>query len=349
MTEAETWANAPIEAVCVAFSRGLPSGKHRKVFGITPKTTAASLPFDEALWSQTDDGDEDPKTIVQVDRLGDWNVSIEPNGFIASLPEVTSSLSANGEAIVAFWNVNYDATFLRAIAGEVVRRFDPVAKDLDDGLGDPLPEEDGLPWDDEWRGSLMVLVERLVGVELTPQWLLERERATYIGKQPTPRRTYDGLYGDPELDDLLAHSDLDVVRVSLARAIEVCAAHVGLADDPQLHTHLATFRAAWGPTLFEEVDGAPRRVLWFDAAWNITADYSRDINERELRGEKIDPHTEYVSENPTWARMQVAMAAFQLLGSYPEERGKDLLHAQMGLGSDWPALRDELVAILSSG
>ena len=116
--------------------------------------------------------------VAQVDRLGDWDAIIEPNGWAASMPETLAQLSAAGVAVNVFWNVEAVVTFGLARAGALVREFNGLL--YNDGR-EPLPEEDGLAWGVEApRASCFAVMERVTGITLERDWLLNRARATYV-------------------------------------------------------------------------------------------------------------------------------------------------------------------------
>jgi hypothetical protein len=116
--------------------------------------------------------------LAQSDRLGDWDVIIEPCGWAASVPETLARLSAGGTAVNVFWNVNAVITFSLARTGALVRTFDAL---LYNDETDALPEEHGLRWGvDAPRASALAVMERLTGVPLERDWLLGRARRSFV-------------------------------------------------------------------------------------------------------------------------------------------------------------------------
>lgn len=130
----------------------------------------ASLEVDDFAWGSV---------LAQTDGLGSCSVILEPNGWATSLPELLARLSARGQAVNVFWNVNAVMSFGLARNGAVVRQFDPLL--YDDG-GDPLPEELDLPFGEPGRvmAASLVLLTRLTGVRVERAWLLDRRRTTYV-------------------------------------------------------------------------------------------------------------------------------------------------------------------------
>lgn len=77
---------------------------------------------------------------VQIWTSGEKLIAVEPNGYLASLPEHLENIACGGDAVSVFWNVNAVMRVLVMRGGVVVRDFDPL---LYEG-GPRLPEELGL-------------------------------------------------------------------------------------------------------------------------------------------------------------------------------------------------------------
>lgn len=98
-------------------------------------------------------------------RLGHgWTIVIEYNGFNATDDAVAARLSARGQAVVIYENVDADTEFLYAAGGRVVREFDPFAYDSSGRLA----QERGIHFGDEGDPNPMaqsfLLAYRLTGV-----------------------------------------------------------------------------------------------------------------------------------------------------------------------------------------
>lgn len=130
----------------------------------------ASLGVDDFAWGSV---------LVQTDVLGTWSVILEPNGWITSLPEVLARLSARGQAVSVFWNVNAVMSFGVARHGAIERQFDPLLYDADEQR---LPEELDLPFGEPGRvrAASLALLTRLTGVLVEPAWLMELRRPTFV-------------------------------------------------------------------------------------------------------------------------------------------------------------------------
>jgi hypothetical protein len=79
-------------------------------------------------------------------------------------------------------SVNADARFVHARGGIVIRVFDPLLYEPEGALA----EEAGLPFGEPGRSraAALALVERLTGVQLRRDWLLDIHHPTYR-KDPT--------------------------------------------------------------------------------------------------------------------------------------------------------------------
>jgi hypothetical protein len=112
----------------------------------------------------------------------------EDNGWNGRTPSVAAPLSAAGSLTSVFWNVNARYAFLHAVAGTVVREFDPLYRNdpsLEDGA---LPEEGGLVWWAPERPELraqqpaLELMARVCGLAPDPRWL-DRPGVRFLGTE----------------------------------------------------------------------------------------------------------------------------------------------------------------------
>ena len=170
------WADSA-EAMTIALTKDVSDVAVRSALVIDPEPGFRAT-FSEALDRQDHAGDS---YIVQVDQVGDWQVLIEPNGFLLSMQEISAPLSRDGQLIAAFWNVNSLMTFMFAVNGRVLREFDPL---LYAAGGDALPEEAGLPFGRHGRPRVatLALILRMTGVTLTADWLLRKPRETLVSR-----------------------------------------------------------------------------------------------------------------------------------------------------------------------
>src|SRR5689334_939087 len=88
-----------------------------------PVEPLGELPYEGAFDAQNDlyvDGTEQQRAIFQIARLGDWWVTVEPNGYRASLGSTLVELAGDGQAASFFWNVNALMSLVHVVSGEVV-------------------------------------------------------------------------------------------------------------------------------------------------------------------------------------------------------------------------------------
>ena len=123
-------------------------------------------------------------SVVEAARFGQWTLALE-SGYEAVMDGVPERLSEDGhQAAIVYRSVNADMLFIWAQDGRVVRRFDPLL-DEQGGVGDRLPEEDGLTFGLEGPlAASFALTTRLTGVELSPRSLDHRESWLSIGHHP---------------------------------------------------------------------------------------------------------------------------------------------------------------------
>ena len=121
--------------------------------------------------------------LVQISSIGDAVVTYEPNGGTEFDEDLAVALSRRGRYAAYFWNVNAVMRFVFAVAGLIQRDFDPLLYDGDRERA--LPEELDLPFPSGDTESLtpgqasLALIERLTGVEITMEWLLDTPHPTY--------------------------------------------------------------------------------------------------------------------------------------------------------------------------
>ena len=114
---------------------------------------------------------------VSIDELGGAVTCAEVNGWAGVSDERACLLSRRGRYISVYRNVNAVMQVLYAGAGEIVRSFDPLLYEPEGAI----PEERGLPFGQSGSPAVaqFVLIERLTGVRLTKEWLLDTPHPTY--------------------------------------------------------------------------------------------------------------------------------------------------------------------------
>lgn len=173
------WVSA-MEAVAVTFVRGLTLRQVGDLLHFD-WATERSTTFAEAEEQQDFYSGEHAVQVeaAESDR-GSWLVLIEPNGYLASLPEALEALSDADVAVSVYWNVNAQMRFAIYADGILVRSFDPLLTDLGPE-GEPLPEEQGLRFgvEGEPRADAMTLAQRLTGVALDRRSVLDAPHPTW--------------------------------------------------------------------------------------------------------------------------------------------------------------------------
>jgi hypothetical protein len=135
----------------------------------------AALQMDDFGWGSL---------LAQVDEIDGWTAIVEPVGWAAAQGEVVSELSQGGVAVNVCWNVNAVMSATYARDGRLVREFDPLLYRAD---GAALAEEAGLPFGEPGaplRAACLAFLERLTGVRIEREWLLDRPRRTVVVPVP---------------------------------------------------------------------------------------------------------------------------------------------------------------------
>lgn len=172
---------------CIALARDLDPMQALQAVVTQPETSFGSVD-DSRRWAEATDY-TDYGTSVEATSLGGWAVIFEMNGFHATIPSVISRLSQNIQVSVVYWNVNALMQFIWAVNGSVLRSFDPLLYEQT-GEGDPLPEEEGLPFGlDRPRAAAMACAERMTGVHLTKAFLDGRSAWIGVGHRPSSYRS----------------------------------------------------------------------------------------------------------------------------------------------------------------
>jgi hypothetical protein len=125
-------------------------------------------------------------SVIEAGIANGWVVTVEENGYTATLPDVVGRISKGTRAIVVFRNIHDHASFLYAVDGIVVRSFDPVLYDDPTPWdGPPLPEESGLDVGSHPMASAFACAERLTRIRLTPALLDDHGDWIAIGHHPS--------------------------------------------------------------------------------------------------------------------------------------------------------------------
>jgi hypothetical protein len=175
------WAEH-VDAATIAYVRGLDLREVGDVYRLDWSTERKAT-FDGA-WDGIDI--ETNEQAVQLEERDGWVVVVEPLGFLTADDDVLTELSRKGEAVCVYWNVNARYKVALARDGVLVRSFDPYIQDWEP-TGEPLTEEAGLPFGDEdvsHSALSLQLAERLTGIELSEDWVLETPHRTVTSAGP---------------------------------------------------------------------------------------------------------------------------------------------------------------------
>ncbi|MBP2476948.1 hypothetical protein JOF53_005820 [Crossiella equi] len=164
-------------AFCFAFVRGVDEAEVLRRFGADPDS-ARPMTLDEIDRAQQD-AQPDALLLAAVTKVGDWVVVVEPNGFQSTLDEVLSAVSAGGEVLSVYRNLDAVGQISHAVDGRLRTAFDQLVPYLRwGGLPDALlpvmlavglDPDGGTPPDPD--GAALALAERVTGIRLTPETL----------------------------------------------------------------------------------------------------------------------------------------------------------------------------------
>ncbi len=181
-TEAEnSWAEG--DAFCMTFvEAAAPKAVLERMVG---GCGTGIVSIAEARKWASEQAAPDYGSVIEAGSVGGWAVTIEANGYTATLPEVVRRISEGSRAIVMFRNLHGHATFLYAVDGAVVRSFDPLLYDAPTPWdGPPLPEESGLDFGNHPMASAFACAERLTGFRITTDVLGDLGDWVAVGHHP---------------------------------------------------------------------------------------------------------------------------------------------------------------------
>jgi hypothetical protein len=139
--------------------------------------TAREVPLGTGVW----DVDPADGEVTRLGRLGRWLTFLAPNGHL--LAAAAGPASQAGRVVAFYESINADMEFGVAVNGKMVRSFDPLLDEPGEGYGEPLPEEDGLPFggvDDPVVAAAFALMERITGTPITQEWLMAEDRPMIV-------------------------------------------------------------------------------------------------------------------------------------------------------------------------
>jgi uncharacterized protein DUF6461 len=178
------WAEGR-DAFCVSLVEATsPEAVLRKMMVDGSATGFVSV-AEARAWASRQIGQDDG-SVIEAGIVGGWVVTVEANGYQATLPAAVHRISVGSRAVVVFRNVHGHTSFLYAVDGIVVRSFDPLLYDDPTPWdGPPLPEESGLDFGSgHAMASAFACAERLTGIRLTPELLDDHDDWLALGHHP---------------------------------------------------------------------------------------------------------------------------------------------------------------------
>lgn len=163
-----------LEAYCFTVLRGVPADEVIRRLGGDPRE-CQSRTFDECFWRP------DNPQWLQIGTVGGSVVLAENNGWRVSEDETAIALSRGGWLTSTFCDVSAVMRFVYAVDGDIRAAFDPLLDKRPEEGSDPRCLDEllaDLPFDlDAVARSTMLLMERISGVRVEPEWLERPQRA----------------------------------------------------------------------------------------------------------------------------------------------------------------------------
>lgn len=171
-------ADLPLGAAfALAFVRGLDEAEVLRRFGADPDS-ARPMTLAEIDRAQQDALPES-LLLAAVTKVGDWVLVLEPGGFQSTLDEVLSVVSAGGEVLSVYRNLDAVGQISHAVDGRLRTAFDQLVPYLRWGslpdallpvmLAVGLDPDGGTAPDPD--AAALALAERVTGVRLTEETL----------------------------------------------------------------------------------------------------------------------------------------------------------------------------------
>lgn len=171
-------STASCEALCVTVADGVSAAALQAAL-VEPETQEFASVVAAADWvAKSESFDRRWVAVGTVDGLA---FAWEPNGFLGSELGRAEVASAGGKCVSVFWNVNMDASFVYAVEGHVVRQFDPVLRETQQGVGDVLTHEATLDWVAAPAASALELQAALIGAPVADVAWLELPNVDFLG------------------------------------------------------------------------------------------------------------------------------------------------------------------------
>jgi hypothetical protein len=156
-----------MEAFCVTVVRDVPVAEVVARFGGEPSTATEAI-FEDAM-----NGVPDPTSIL-VGELGPGVVVAENNGWWGVDQALAAAVSRGGRLASCYRSVNADMALVHAVDGSLRAAFDPLLDAVPAALEEAAA---GLDFGADAVGApSFALIERLTGIRVEREWLLDRPR-----------------------------------------------------------------------------------------------------------------------------------------------------------------------------
>ena len=127
-TEADyAWAEGR-DAFCVSLVEATSSEAVLRKMMVDGSATGFVSVANARAWASRQIGQDDG-SVIEAGIVGRWVVTVEANGYQATLPAAVHRISVGSRAVVVFRNVHGHTRFLYAVDGVMVRSFDPLLYD----------------------------------------------------------------------------------------------------------------------------------------------------------------------------------------------------------------------------
>ena len=167
------------EAYCIALIRGVPPDEVLRRLGGSPQTTTRGI---EAAYDSAYQASERYEGFLALTGVGEWTLSVEPNGFICSLDAAAATLSQRTTLVSHYLNVNFVSRFLWIDSEDIKVSFElqsPAARSGSEAhrVTDLMADAGFMTTDDTEQDAYtmtpasLALAEILTGVRVTPDVL----------------------------------------------------------------------------------------------------------------------------------------------------------------------------------
>jgi hypothetical protein len=167
------------DAYCIALIRGVTPDDVLHRLGASPEMTTHGI---ESAYESAFQAIDRYEGFLALTGIGDWTLSVEPNGFACSLDDVAATLAHDTTLVSHYLNVNFVSRFLWIESDDIKLSFELVGPDIRTGseadrVADLITDagfvisEDADDGGGAMIGASFALAEILTGVRVTPDLL----------------------------------------------------------------------------------------------------------------------------------------------------------------------------------